>query len=180
MTRQTDIAAQVKAPAGTSSNVATKSSPSSRRASRPKSGAAIAGMLSEPKQVAMRVPVPLDQPFELTRTEQCAKCPWKKSTNPHDIPNGYDPVKHRNLESTIATDDGLKSVLNFLNKQPLRCMACHEGHESHCLGWLMHQLGRGNNIHLRIAMMRCTNLDKVKLAGPQHETFEDTLPERNG
>jgi hypothetical protein len=134
-------------------------------------------MSVDPKQVALRVPVPLDQPFALKRTKQCAKCPWKKSTNPHDIPNGYDPVKHANLKRTIATDDGLKSVLNFLNKEPLRCMACHEEHDTHCLGWLMHQLGRGNNIHLRIAMMKCTNLDKVKLVGPQHERFEDTLPD---
>ena len=32
---------------------------------------------------------------------QCAKCPWKVSTDPHDIPNGYDEGKHRDLESKL-------------------------------------------------------------------------------
>jgi hypothetical protein len=131
----------------------------------------------DPKSVAQRVPIPLDKEFELRRTKQCEKCPWKKSTNPHEIPRGYDPEKHANLKRTIATDDGLKSVLNYLNKEPLRIMACHEEHEAHCIGWLMHQLGSGNNLRLRIDMMKCTNLGDVKLDGPQHEEFEDTLPD---
>lgn len=177
MTPQTDTAVRTKVPAGTSSNAGTKSSPSSRRGSRTKSVAATAGTLPEPKQVAMRVPVPVDQPFELKRTKQCAKCPWKKSTNPHDIPNGYDPVKHANLKRTIATKDSLGSVLDYLNKKPLRMMACHEEHEAHCLGWLMNQLGDGNNVHLRIAMRYCTNLNQVELVGEQHERFENTLPQ---
>ena len=129
------------------------------------------------KALSMRVPIPMDKEFELRRTKQCAKCPWKKSTNPHEIPNGYDPEKHRNLKRTIANEeDSMGSVMDYINKKPLRLMACHEEHEAHCLGWLMHQLGSGNNVHLRIAMLKCTNLDKVKLVGPQHKTFEDTLP----
>lgn len=131
--------------------------------------------MSDPKRVAMRVPFQNDGPWALKRTEQCAKCPWKKTTNPHDIPNGYDPEKHRNLKRTIAKDN-VSSVMDYINKKPLRMMACHEEHEAHCLGWLMHQMGAGNNVHLRLAMMRCTNLHQVKLVGEQHEDFEDTLP----
>lgn len=41
--------------------------------------------------------------FELCHPTQCAKCPWKCSTNPYDIPN-YDIEQHKALESTIATD----------------------------------------------------------------------------
>lgn len=55
-------------------------------------------------------------------------------------------------------------------------MACHEGHEDYCIGWLVHQLGPGNNIPLRIQMMRY-DLSKVKTIGKQHQRFEDTLPQ---
>ena len=57
-------------------------------------------------------------------------------------------------------------------------MACHEspiGKETHCVGWLMNQLGPGNNIALRLEM-RNYDLSQVQLDGEQHETFEDTLP----
>jgi len=55
-------------------------------------------------------------------------------------------------------------------------MACHETHNAHCIGWLMHQLGPGNNIGLRMRVMNCENIGKVRLVGEQHKTFEDTLP----
>lgn len=57
-------------------------------------------------------------------------------------------------------------------------MACHEspvGKETYCVGWLMNQLGPGNNIPLRIQMMKY-DLSGVELHGEQHKTFEDTLP----
>jgi hypothetical protein len=118
----------------------------------------------------------MSKPIVLKRTKQCDKCPWKVATNPHDIPMGYDPEKHANLKSTIASEDSLGSVQDYLNNKPLRQMACHEEHDTPCLGWLMHQLGRGNNIHLRIAYHNCPNMGEVELVGEQHERFEDTLP----
>ena len=39
---------------------------------------------------------------EQTPRKQCAKCPWKVSTDPYEIPDGYDVKKHRDLEGTIA------------------------------------------------------------------------------
>lgn len=63
--------------------------------------------------------------------------------------------------------------------RPTNIMACHEhepGDEAHCVGWLMNQLGPGNNIGLRLKMMSCENAKHIKLDGEQHETFEDTLP----
>lgn len=110
------------------------------------------------------------KPFQLPRLVQCAKCPWRKDVNPHDIPNGYCPTKHANLKRTIAKD-----FTNVFAKE-LHVMACHETHDSYCLGWLMNQLGPGNNIALRLRMRHCTNIGDVKLIGEQHETFEDTLP----
>lgn len=108
--------------------------------------------------------------WKLKRTQQCKKCPWRVETDPHDIPNGYDVAKHQALESTIARAGG-----NFLG--PLHVMACHETDKAHCIGWLVNQIGPGNNIGLRIQMTTCENGRAIKLRGEQHETFEDTLPD---
>lgn len=111
-------------------------------------------------------------PWKLKRTVQCAKCPWRKATNPHDIPNGYDPEKHANLKCTIAKP----SDLSVLAEREQHVMSCHEEEAAYCIGWLMHQVGRGNNISMRLHVRNCTNISEVKLIGEQHETFEDTLP----
>jgi len=113
--------------------------------------------------------------FSLKRTKQCGKCPWKKSTNPHDIPDGYDVEKHKNLSCTIAKKGDFSSI----GKKTINVMACHhskEGQEEHCIGWVHNQLGVGNNIMLRIQMMSCDNIKDMKVYGPQHINFEDTLP----
>lgn len=107
--------------------------------------------------------------WKLQRLRQCEKCPWRKATNPRDIPDGYDEVKHKALASTIAKP-------GEMNLDQLNIMACHETHEAHCVGWLVNQVGPGNNIGLRIAMMSCENARSIRLRGEQHETFEDTLP----
>ena len=110
--------------------------------------------------------------IRLKRTQQCKKCPWKVSTDPYDIPHGYDVEKHKALAGTI-------SVPGAINGGG-RAMACHEhpvGAEVYCVGWLAHQLGSGNNIGLRLAMLHCENIRDIVLDGEQHERFEDTLPE---
>ena len=108
--------------------------------------------------------------WKLRRTTQCAKCPWRKGVDPRDIPNGYSEEKHRALASTIAEPGAVR----FDSCQ--RVMACHETQESHCVGWLVNQLGPGNNIALRIRMMTCENAGQIRVIGEQHETFEETLP----
>lgn len=108
---------------------------------------------------------------------QCEKCPWKRSTNPREIPNGYSEEKHRALRGTIADGDAVAG----LRCGTLRMMACHEssdGSERPCVGWLANQLGPGNNIGLRLAAMRDRTLGDFELVGEQHETFDDTLPRR--
>ncbi len=110
--------------------------------------------------------------WKLKRTNQCKKCPWKVSTDPHEIPNGYDEELHRGLECTIA-DQGAGLMSRG------RAMACHEspvGEEAHCVGWVANQLGPGNNLGLRIQMLSCENVGAIRLDGDQHERFEDTLP----
>lgn len=112
----------------------------------------------------------MSEPFRLKRTVQCAKCPWRKSTDPRKIPNGYSVKKHKALKGTIA--EGLRSMFT----PRLRIMACHEEHEAHCVGWLVNQLGVGNNIGLRLSMRRYENAREIQTIGEQHERFEDTLP----
>lgn len=107
---------------------------------------------------------------KLKREVQCAKCPWKISTNPHEIPDGYCETKHRNLKGTIAEPGSL----NYNN----RAMACHHSDgkdEMYCVDWLVNQLGPGNNIGLRLKMLDF-DLSKMRVVGEQHQRFEDTLP----
>jgi hypothetical protein len=103
---------------------------------------------------------------------QCRKCPWKVDTDPHDIPNGYNENKHAALRETLAS--GIESLGGTL-----RIMACHEspvGDELPCVGWLHHQLGRGNNLGVRMAVIAGRLSGEFELVGEQHERFEDTLP----
>lgn len=109
--------------------------------------------------------------------KQCAKCPWRKGTNPNDIPNGYSKEKHAALSGTIAQPSSLMGLGGVL-----RVMACHDtnpGNEKSCVGWLMNQLGPGNNLPLRIQVMFGDLDANVEIAGEQHDRFEDTLPKRS-
>lgn len=105
---------------------------------------------------------------------QCKACPWKVGVKPqNDIPGGYCETKHEKLKSTIA-DPGRLGGLGSI-----RLMACHEttcGRELPCVGWLIHQVGEGNNIPLRMLVMTGMIDGNVKTVGPQHARFEDTLP----
>ncbi len=103
---------------------------------------------------------------------QCKKCPWRVGVDPYDIPGGYCPDKHAALRNTIAAPGELRLG-------GLRLMACHEtppGAELPCVGWLLHQLGPGNNIALRLAVSAGRIDANVRMVGPQHPRFEDTLP----
>lgn len=112
---------------------------------------------------------------QIVSRKQCEKCPWRKDVDPNDIPGGYCATKHADLERTIA-DPG-----SCANLGELRMMACHEtpeGAELPCVGWLANQIGPGNNIGLRMAAMTGRIDADVETVGEQHETLEDTLPER--
>jgi len=109
--------------------------------------------------------------WRLKRTAQCKKCPWRVGVNPHEIPNGYCERKHKALEQTIAKPGDISNLGGSMH-----VMACHETHDAHCVGWLNHQLGVGNNIALRMQMRHCENVGKLRVHGEQHQRFEDTLP----
>ncbi len=108
--------------------------------------------------------------MKLTRTKQCATCPWKNGADLSKIP-GYNQEKHIALSKTIANGVNIGNTLHV--------MACHHSSGDdgmYCVGWLHNQLGSGNNIALRLAMRQCENIGELKVTGPQHKTFEDTLP----
>ncbi len=111
--------------------------------------------------------------WKLKRVRQCQKCPWKVGVDPNDIPNGYTRENHEALACTIAEPASLS------RSSVMRVMSCHE-HDTeeqvHCVGWLHHQLGRGNNIALRMHMLSCENVGALRVDGEQHQSFEDTLP----
>lgn len=64
--------------------------------------------------------------WRLQRTAQCAKCPWIKGVDPHQIPGGYCETRHRALAGTIAAPGEIPDLAG-----PLRVMACHETHAAH-------------------------------------------------
>lgn len=104
--------------------------------------------------------------------KQCAKCPWRIDVDPLDIPDGYTVEKHKALTSTCGV--GLESL------RCLKIMACHEskfGAEIPCVGWMANQLGEGNNLGLRLAVIDGKIDAKFELAGDQHGSLEETLPE---
>ncbi len=104
--------------------------------------------------------------------KQCKACPWRVGVKPlEDIPGGYCEAKHRNLKGTIAEPGRMPG-------KEIRAMACHEspvGAERECVGWVLQQLGPGNNIALRLRAMD-GQYNGFRTEGPQHQRFEDTLP----
>ncbi|QUY46284.1 DUF6283 family protein [Acaryochloris marina] len=110
--------------------------------------------------------------FKLQQTKQCKNCPWRVDSDPYAI-NGYSLQMHQDLTSTIA-DPG---VITF--SKEIRAMACHNSTDEqqfHCIGWLVHQLGVGNNIGLRMYLRNCENASEIEVFGEQHQRLEDTLP----
>lgn len=108
--------------------------------------------------------------WRLNRTKQCPTCPWIEGNSVENIPN-YNPDKHGALIDTIAE----QGALNFCEN---RIMACHysvDGNDEHCIGWLVNQIGAGNNIGMRIQMMQCENSKEIETIGEQRETFEETF-----
>lgn len=110
---------------------------------------------------------------ELSPVKQCKACPWRVDCVPdRDIPGGYREDLHRGLKDTISTPD-----MPILGSS-LRIMACHHskvGKETVCAGWLHNQIGEGNNIGARLAVIT-GQMPAPEVFGAQHRKFDDTLP----
>lgn len=51
-----------------------------------------------------------------------------------------------------------------------------KGAEKPCVGWLVNQMGDGNNLGLRLQVIMGKVDINVRTVGEQHACFEDTLP----
>jgi len=110
--------------------------------------------------------------WNLKITKQCKNCPWRKDSDPYLIP-GYDRDMHANLKSTIS--DHL-----FDQTKTMSCHKTKTDDRAMCVGWLVNQLGPGNNIPLRFSMQNCSNSNEIEVYGEQHEHFRDTIPDKKG
>ena len=54
---------------------------------------------------------------------QCAKCPWKKSTDPHTIPDGYDVANPNAGQRIRAATFGVRAP-TAAPPCPVDCFAC--------------------------------------------------------
>lgn len=100
---------------------------------------------------------------------QCRLCPWKKSTR-GQIPNGFARDVHDLIRS-------MSTPMAALHQTELM-MQCHETSDAEplpCVGWMVHQLGPGNDLVLRMKMIAGHYDGDLRTVGPQHERFEDIL-----
>ena len=112
----------------------------------------------------------------LNREKQCKNCPWRVDADLSQIP-GYSEQQHVNLQYTIS-----KSPFDYFTEYEIRAMACHcspEHEPEMCVGWLINQLGEGNNIQLRL-YMRHFYLGQVEAHGEQYSTLQETIDRPKG
>lgn len=120
--------------------------------------------------------------WKLERTAQCKACPWRVGVDPWTAIPTYDHAKHVALANTVAAPDlDVEGTVDHMNAvlsgaKPMHVMTCHETDAAHCIGWLANQLGDGNNLLLRLQVMSCTNVHRLRLRGPQHPDFASTVP----
>ncbi|VEP18930.1 conserved hypothetical protein [Hyella patelloides LEGE 07179] len=76
--------------------------------------------------------------WKLKYPKQCQKCPWKKSTNPFNIPDRYSEEAHRELGKTIADEIPIEEQLQAMTtEKTMFSMACHKSTEQeryYCIG----------------------------------------------
>lgn len=100
--------------------------------------------------------------------KQCESCPWRVDVKPsRDVPN-FGPGIYDRMQASLRT--GLESMA----EKTRLVMECHNGKRGAnrpCAGWLHHQIGVGNNLGVRLAVM--TGRSPVpKIDGEQHENLE--------
>jgi hypothetical protein len=99
---------------------------------------------------------------------QCATCPWRVGIKPsRDVPD-FDPGIYDRMRSSLR-----EGVASMAEKKRI-VMECHNGKRGAnrpCAGWLHHQLGVGNNLGVRLAVIT-ERMPTPKVFGEQHEDLE--------
>ncbi len=98
--------------------------------------------------------------------KQCASCPWKRSVDPDRLPGSYGHVDRDAVATHSA--EGTRSL-----RRDTPGMGCHVKRNAGlpCVGWLVQQLGPGNNIAMRIAVSIGQVDGNVETVGPQRTTL---------
>lgn len=102
---------------------------------------------------------------------QCRRCPWKTSTG-RNIPNGFAHDARELVQRMVARSASLIDSHEIAQQ-------CHETLDDDplpCVGWLVNQLGPGNNLPLRLRVMLGQVDANVVTVGPQHRRIEDIVP----
>ena len=103
---------------------------------------------------------------------QCKTCPWRAGATTDAIPR-YDRAKHEALRDTIAEPGSMRGLGGA--RQMMACHHSADGAEHPCVGWVHHQIGAGNNIGLRLAVLVDPRLQGLQVDGPQRASFEETF-----
>lgn len=114
----------------------------------------------------------MNVPFSLTRTKQCAGCPWRKAIDPNTIPCGFQPETWAKVAAAQPPPGQVPTTSTRVNMQ------CHDSPDhkpQHCIGWLENQLTVGNNVGVRLAMMGCQNITDIQTEGEQRQSFTEIL-----
>ena len=104
--------------------------------------------------------------------KQCVTCPWRADVDPWNMPGGHGYVLPEMLSS--HTPSGMESLATPV----LRVATCHEAaiaKKLPCVGWLVHQLGPGNNFAVRLAVLRGSIDANVRTLGKQRDLPEEIL-----
>lgn len=102
---------------------------------------------------------------------QCRTCPWRADVDPTNIPEGHGRVDGRMLALSVA--DGLESLANP-NVINAECHA-YPGTGLVCVGWLVHQLGPGQNFSVRMKVIKGRIDANVETVGPQRNLVDEML-----
>lgn len=89
---------------------------------------------------------------------QCASCPWKTSVDPDRLPGRYGHVDR-------------DAVARASNGPGMGCHVERPGPVLPCVGWLMQQLGPGNNVALRFSVIAGRVDANAQTVGPQRATL---------
>lgn len=95
-----------------------------------------------------RAPEPEPEPAPKP-VKQCKTCPWKASVVPsRDVPD-YGPGIYDRMRSSS------RSGIESMREATRIVMECHVGKRRNrpCAGWLYYQIGDGNNLAMRLAVM---------------------------
>lgn len=98
---------------------------------------------------------------------QCASCPWKLSINPDALPANYGHVDRDAVVRASAEPGSFRRP----EGPPIGCHVVRPGPVLPCVGWLVQQLGPGNNLALRMKVIAGVVDDTVETVGPQRATL---------